>query len=224
MRITTWVGVAVAVLMLGNARTALAGPPLLCQPYDIGKAQSLPWQGHEWWPGRGDYNTANLVSDTMAILTPSTPVLVRMETMRRATIYATGDRAVAERLLAAVLGRARELEAAGRPDPLAWLDAAYLAEALREVGDLANMSNNSPFIAAVRAVDGLTAGLDGYVFILKSLDLRPGDPSIEFAAALIATRETGRDGSSRKYVEHAAKARAGATRDALLTRNLDHIQ
>jgi hypothetical protein len=86
------------------------------------------------------------------------------------------------------------------------------------------MPTNSPFLEAVRTVDGLTAGLDGYSFILKSLELRPGDPSIEFAAALIATRETGRDGSSRKYVEHAAKARAGAARDALLTRNLDHIQ
>jgi hypothetical protein len=74
MRITTWVGVAAAVLMLGNARPALAGPPLLCHPYDIGKAQSLPWQGHEWWPGRSGYNVANLVTDTMAILTPSTPV------------------------------------------------------------------------------------------------------------------------------------------------------
>ncbi len=223
MRITTWVGVIAGVLMLGNARTALAGPPLLCHPYEIGQASSLPWQGHDWWPGRSDYKVANLVSETMAILTPSTPVLVRMETMRRAAIYATRDRGVAEQLLTAVLGRARKLEAQGRPDANAWLDAAYLTEALREVGDLAQMSDKSPFVEAVRTVNGLTAGLDGYAFILKSLDLRPGDPSIEFAAALIAARETGRDGSSTKYVEHAAKARAGATRDALLARNLDHI-
>jgi hypothetical protein len=134
---TTRVGVIVGLLMLGNARTALAGPPLLCHPYEIGQASSLPWQGREWWPGRSDYNVANLVSETMAILTPSTPVLVRMETMRRAAIYATRDRVVAEQLLAAVLGRARKLEAQGKPDANAWLDAAYLAEALREVGDLA---------------------------------------------------------------------------------------
>ena len=223
MRITTWLAGVVGVLMLGNARTVLAGPPLLCHPYEIGQASSLPWQGREWWPGRRDYNVANLVSETMAILTPSAPVVVRMETMRRAVIYATRDRAVAEQLLAAVLGRARTLEAQGKPDANAWLDAAYLTEALREVGDLARMSDNSPFVGSVRRVDGLTAGLDGYAFILKSLDLRPGDPSIEFAAALIATRETGRDGSSREYVEHAAKARAGATCDAFLARNLDHI-
>ena len=225
MRITTWVGVAVGMLMLGNAGTALAGPPLLCHPYEIGQASSLPWQGHEWWPGRSDYKVANLVTETMAILTPSTPVLVRMETMRRAAIYATRDRGVAEQLLTAVLGRARKLEAQGKPEANGWLDAAYLTEALREVGNLAQMSDKSPFVEAVRTVNGLTAGLDGYAFILKSLDLRPGDPSIEFAAALIATRETGRDGSSRKYVEHAAKARAGAsaTCDALLARNLDHL-
>ena len=223
MRITTLVGVVAGVLMLGNARAVLAGPPLLCHPYEIGQASSLPWQGHDWWPGRRDYNVANLVSETMAILTPSTPVVVRMETMRRAAIYATRERGVAEQLLTEVLGRARTLEAQGRPDANAWLDAAYLTEALREVGDLARMSDNSPFVGAVRAVDGLTAGLDGYAFILKSLGLRPGYPSIEFAAALIAARETGRDGSSRKYVEHAAKARAGATRDPLLALNLDHI-
>jgi hypothetical protein len=134
---TTRVGVIVGLLMPGNARTALAGPPLLCHPYEIGQASSLPWQGREWWRGRSDYNVANLVSETMAILTPSTPVLVRMETMRRAAIYATRDRVVAEQLLAAVLGRARKLEAQGKPDANAWLDAAYLAEALREVGDLA---------------------------------------------------------------------------------------
>ena len=41
------------------------------------------------------------------------------------------------------------------------------------------MLTNSSFLEAVRTVDGLTAGLDGYSFILKSLELRLGDPSIE---------------------------------------------
>ena len=30
------------------ARPALAGPPLLCHPYDIGSAVSLPWNGPAW--------------------------------------------------------------------------------------------------------------------------------------------------------------------------------
>jgi hypothetical protein len=65
--------------------------------------------------------------------------------------------------------------------------------------------------------------VDGYAFILKSLELRLGDPSIEFAAVLIAARETSRNGPSPMYIDHAAKARAGAERDALLARSLGHI-
>ena len=41
------------------------------------------------------------------------------------------------------------------------------------------------------AIDGASrclrdGGVDGHAFSLKSLALRPGDPSIEFAAALLA--------------------------------------
>jgi hypothetical protein len=41
MRITMRVGVAVGALMLGNARTVLAGPPLLCQ----GRPMRMPGLG-----------------------------------------------------------------------------------------------------------------------------------------------------------------------------------
>ena len=57
--------------------------------FDIGSAQSLPWEGRDsWWHGRADYQLTRLVADTTGLLTASTPVLVRMETLRRATIYA----------------------------------------------------------------------------------------------------------------------------------------
>ena len=39
----------------------LAGPPLLCHPFDIGDARSLPW-GPDWSQGRSEYNVANLVA------------------------------------------------------------------------------------------------------------------------------------------------------------------
>ena len=75
------------VALLGVAAPALAGPPLLCHPFDIGSARSLPWDGtNAWWQGRADYNLQNLVADTEAILSPSTPVIVRMETLRRAAL------------------------------------------------------------------------------------------------------------------------------------------
>ena len=31
------------------ARPAFAGPPLLCHPFDIGSAKSLPWSGVSGW-------------------------------------------------------------------------------------------------------------------------------------------------------------------------------
>lgn len=222
-RLTACVGIVMVLSVLGAARPVLAGPPLLCHPYDIGTALSLPWQGHEWWPGRADYQVANLVAETQALLTPSTPVIVRMETLRRATIYATRDRAVAAQLLATVTERARSLERDGRPDALAWLDAAYVTEALREVSELSMMTKSTPFDAAVRAVAGLTTGADGYEMILKSLALRPGEASIEFAAALIGARNYSSAGPPPEFVEHARKARAGAGKDALLARNMDHL-
>ena len=126
-------------------------------------------------------------------------------------------------MLAAITERARSLERDGRPDALAWLDAAYITEALREVADLAQLTRNAPFHQGVQAVQGLTAGADGYALILKSLELRPDDPSIEFAAALIAERDRGSAGHPPTFDEHARKARAGAERDALLARNLDHL-
>jgi hypothetical protein len=222
-RLIATIGIVTMFSIIGFAGTALAGPPLLCHPYEIGAASSLPWHGHGWWPGRGDYNVANLVADTQALLAPATPVIVRMETLRRATVYATRARNVAAQLLAAVTKRAQMLEHDGRPDALAWLDAAYLTEALREVAELARMSDNTPFNQGVLNVQGLTAGTDGYALILKSLELRPDDPSLEFAAALIAERDRGSAGHPAKFDAHARKARAGAKQDALLARNLDHL-
>src|SRR5262245_35556641 len=71
-----------------------AGTPLICHPSAIGKAQTLPGSdptlGHTDWKGvNPDYNRTNLVRDTLAALAPETPVIVRMETIRRSVIYAT---------------------------------------------------------------------------------------------------------------------------------------
>ena len=151
------------------------------------------------------------------------PVIVRMGTLRRATIYAMRDRNIATQLIATITKRAYALERDGRPDALAWLDAAYLVEAMREVASLDQMTDNTSFRNGVRAVQGLTAGADGYALILKSLELRPDDASIQFAAALIAERDRGSAGHPPKFDQHARKAREGAKQDALLARNLGHI-
>ena len=88
------------------ARPALAGPPLVCFPFDIGAARSLPMGSGGWRAIDPGYNIGNLVNDTVALLTPETPVIVRMETLRRATIYASSNTAVAESLLKALQARA----------------------------------------------------------------------------------------------------------------------
>jgi hypothetical protein len=149
------------------------------------------------------------------LLTPSTPVIVRMETLRRAALYASHDAAVAKSLLAALHTRARKAVGATPANPLAFFDAGYLAETFRQI---ALLENEPEFRAGARALRGALTDEDGYALVKKSLSMRPGDAALEFAAALI-TRGT-RQGS---YQQHADKAREGAAADALLARNIKQL-
>jgi hypothetical protein len=95
-------------LLLALASTVEAGPPLICVPFETGDAALLPWgQGQGWNTPDGRYDVRRLTRDTLQLLTAEAPVLARMENLRRATIYAAGDRRVADELLGAVLERAR---------------------------------------------------------------------------------------------------------------------
>src|SRR5712691_7671316 len=119
--------------MLSLASTAQAGPPLICHTIEIGQAKSLPWISHSWnLSGGENYDTKNLVKDTLEILGPTTPVLVRMETLRRATLYARKDPLAVKGLLARLHARATSSESSGHPDALAWFDVGYLAETRSE--------------------------------------------------------------------------------------------
>jgi len=207
------------VLALGAllvAAPAFAGPPLLCHPFEIGQAQSLPWDGsRSWFQGRAGYDIRHLIPDTEALLTPSTPVIVRMETLRRAVIYASQDPAVARELLRTTIDRARAAESSGHPNALAYLDAAYVSEALREITMLDQMAEFRKSAAQLR--DVVERG-SGYALIQKSLALTPDDAALHFAAALIAA-----DGNRAAYAAHATKARAGAEGNSLLARNIQHV-
>src|SRR5207245_7417655 len=92
--------VAAALVLI--ARPALAGPPLLCFPFEIGAAKSLPMGHGAWHDIDSKYDVTRLVDDTLALLSPDAPVKVRMETIRRATIYASKHSAIAHTLLAAL--------------------------------------------------------------------------------------------------------------------------
>lgn len=211
--ISSWLVTTVFVSLIAVS-PALAGPPLLCHPFDIGTAQSLPWDdAGGWWPGRADYRVDHLIADTEALLTPTTPIIVRMETLRRAAIYASRDRQVAEQLLARFLQRA---SAPRKDDALAHLDAAYVVEAFRQIRGL---SHDNKFRTGVQALQTLNLDADGYAMMMTSLAARPNDPALEFAAALIASGTRDR----AAYLKHAQKARAGASQDALLARNIKHV-
>ncbi|MCI0535996.1 MAG: hypothetical protein L0Z50_12290 [Verrucomicrobiales bacterium] len=187
------------------APTAQAGPPLICWPFEIVSAASLPWDSgaRGWNTPRSDYNVSNLTRDTLALLTSTTPVIVRMETLRRATVYASKDRRVADELLTSLMKRAREAEAKGQPSALALFDAGYLAEAYKQMRVM-----HSPQMAAPE--------LDGYKWVVRAIHLRGSDAEMEFAAALISARET----MQAQRDEHWRKAVAGATDGTLLAKNL----
>jgi hypothetical protein len=122
-----------AALLLG-AVSLLAGPPAICHPIDIGTAKSLPWAASANWnsPDPG-YDVSRLPADTLAILTPSAPLNVRMETIRRAAIYAVKKEGLVSELAAQLLARAANSDASGKPDAMAWFDAGYFAEAMRQM-------------------------------------------------------------------------------------------
>src|SRR5580692_1565276 len=141
-------GILAALLLI--LTSAQAGPPLICHTLDIGNAKSLPWTDHIWnFTGNESYNLKSLVPDTLAILDSGAPVLVRMETLRRATLYARQNPQIAKELLTKLVARATASENAGRPDALALFDAGYLAECYKQwIGkNLPHMTDNLPMDA-----------------------------------------------------------------------------
>jgi hypothetical protein len=204
-----------AVVLALTASPALAGPPLLCHPFDIGSSQSLPWDGSSaWWQGRADYNLQNLVAETEALLKPSTPVIVRMETLRRAALYASLDAKVAERLLSSTTARANA-SAQGAAAASALFDAGYLTETYKQI---ALLRGERQFADRARTIAAVVGKTDGNAMINRAITQRPEDASMRFAAALVAAT-----GDRTAYRDHAEKARKGAAQDTLLARNIDKL-
>ena len=184
--------------------TLRAGTPLICHPYDIGPAKSLPGGARKGVDPA--YDRSNLARDTLALLTPDTPIIVRMETLRRAAIYATGnlrkwrnasyttdDRAVAFGLLDQL--RARATRATEADADLALFDLAFFTETLRQTE--------------------LDPALNGYDLLRKVAASRPDDADVQFALALASSWP-----ARREHGDHLAQAMAGAKPDSLLAANL----
>ena len=190
------------VLFAAMSGTAWAGPPLICHPFDAGSAALLPWGSAPGWKAPlSSYDVQKLTADTLRLLTPTTPVIARMEIMRRATIYAGQDRKVAAALLKAVVDRAKAVPA-GSTDPMPQFDAGYLIETYRQNEGTAgfNMLESAP------------AATEGYGLVLKAIHLAPQNAEMEFAASLMQKGSVA--------AEHRSRARAGAARGSLLEKNL----
>ena len=205
---------AVAATLAMIAAPAVAGPPLICHAIEIGAAQSLPWTSSGWnLNGQENYDIGRLVPDTLALLAPSTPVLVRMETLRRATLYAQQRPAIADELLFRLEANTREHP----KDALAAFDFGYLTECYKQASWLRQHTDwlKSSEGTITERANRPTKMMDGYEWVRKAIALRGSDPQMEFAAALMTS-----DGARAEHDRHLQNAMAGAKADALLARNL----
>jgi hypothetical protein len=205
MNLITRALLAVAAV-IGFATPALAGPPLICFPFEVESGKLIAWGSGPGWntPDRS-YDIRNVIADTTATLTTDTPTLTRMENMRRATIYVMRDPQLAHELLKTVMNRAL----ATTLDSRAWFDAGYLIESYKQAVHL--RETRRPELRAWAAVDE-TIRVDGYNWVKKAMAMTPPSAEMEFAASLMT------QGSVASA--HRARAIAAAPKGSMVARNL----
>jgi hypothetical protein len=184
----------------------------------------LPWSGPTDWRAAGkNYDINHLVEDTVGLLTPDTPVLVRMETLRRATVYAVWsindykvgysvkDAAVAGELLSRLKARIPDagVKSDKRAAALAMFDYGYLVETYKQGAYDSQASRGAK----------LVGDIDGYGLIVRAIAQLGGDPEMEYAAALSCMGRK-REAGQGAYVAHLQKAADGAQEGSLLARNM----
>ncbi len=201
------------VLMLALPLQTLAGPLLICHSYEIGNAKSLPWAGSEWRAVQTNYDLNHLAEDTLSCLTPNTPVIARMETIRRAMIYAEWAKVdhkvnytarndkVTMTLFEKLKARVDAAERAGKPDALAIFDMGYFIESWHNSVDYKGKA---------------VPEVNGYEGVKKASAMRNTDATMEFAAALISSIRS----DKTAHQQHLQKAVAGAPEGSLLAQNL----
>ena len=203
------------LLAVGGASILAVDAPLLFAMFDIGSAQSLPWGATDNFIGiSDDYDVHRVVADTQALLIAETPTIVRMETLRRAAVYASRDRRVAEQLVAFVTGRIASVPRPGYQDALAIFDAGYVIEVLKELEEFA--PGSKVFWRFDRAIVGLTRPYDSRALLEQSATMRPHDGAMQLAAALVLP--------ATEAEPYLSRARASAVGDALLANNLARLR
>lgn len=205
---------------LGLASIASAGPPLICHPFTTGAgAPLLPWADgtNNWRSPDPGYDRANLVAETLRLLSADAPILERMENMRRAAIYADGDPAMAAELLRAVVERTATKPAAARAEALEWFDAGYLVETYRQLGLVYQHKMLPPQSRWTSLVPDELADLEGYALVQKAAALAPElEAELEFASALLSREPV--------TAAHLRRAASNVVQGSLLAQNLAHFE
>ena len=208
----TAAALTLSLLTLAPPR-AEAGPPAICHQFQTGGAPSLPWaDGSGWRRTVPTYDLKRLADDTLRLLTPTTPVIARMETIRRATIYASTDAQVASELLSRVLGRALDGVASGPANRQALFDAGYLVESYRQANLIYKYEMLRGAEKSAWQLRDTPKGLDGYSWVVSALAIGPADPEMEFGASRVTEGATSQ--------AHVRKALAGARDGSPLAANL----
>jgi hypothetical protein len=180
-----------AFLVLVHA--AFAGMPMTCHPFDIGNEKSLPWgTGNGWDSKLASYDTSRLVEQTLGLLNSNTPVIVRMETLRRAAIYAGQKPELTLDIASRLMERSKQTNA----DPLAAFDAGYFIETVHQY------SKDDPL-----------KGMDGYSLARTSLTTAKDVSSVEFGLSLMRADQ----GWPNDHLRNAVR---GASEGSLLAVNL----
>jgi hypothetical protein len=220
---------ALVLLALAVVSPLHAGTPLICFPYEIGQARSLPGDKNGPKGVNATYDRTRLVSETLALLTPEMPVIVRMETIRRAVVYAVkgefflkaypeDDKKLVAGLLA---GLQRRVERKVLPAQLqALLDRGIYSEEMRRYNVMPEQALglfDLGFCSETLRQAGVDSSLDGYSILKQAVTLRGPDAEMEFALALASSWPKG-----DQFAFHLAKAKAGATKEkgSLLAQNL----
>lgn len=203
------IGAAASIAMARGTGGVAVGPPLVCFPYEIGDAKSLPWNATRDEPFTTDpkYDESKLIDDTLQILDGSPEILVHMETLRRAAIYAARfdakptkgrEGSLATRLTTTVLDRALKQIAADAKNPIYWIDAGYA------LGATQHMSQSlGRFVSWVE-------------YFEKAVSLAKSDATVLFAASTAYLDSP----KSDRWAQYFEESYFLAPSDSLLKKNL----
>jgi hypothetical protein len=154
-----------------------------------------------------------LVADTLDLLSADAPILVRMENMRRATIYAEESPAMAAELLRAVFERTASKPADARAEALEWFDAGYLVETYRQLRLIYQHGMLSAHGRWTSLVPPDLTKVDGYELVQKAAELAPeSQAELDFASALMSREQL--------MATHMRRAASSAPAGSLLAQNL----